>query len=304
MASMQKKAVVIQDICCAGKCSLTIALPVLSAAGVSCSILPTAVMSTHTGGFSSVHARDLTADILPIVHHWKREGLSFDALYSGYLYSSAQIETVRGAMELLRRAAHPPLMLVDPAMGDGGTLYRLCTPDMVAKMADLCARADLIVPNVTEAAFLVGAAYQPPPHTRSYIENLLNGLSKLCKGSIVLTGVGLTPEELGCVCLEGQNGSARYMMEQREKGAYHGTGDLFASALLGGLLNGLSLEAAVRPAMALVRDSISKTRRENGNEREGVLFEPCLEAFSRRLSAGRETNVSRPAAESSVNQGL
>ena len=281
---MQKKAAVIQDICCAGKCSLTIALPVLSAAGVSCSILPTAVMSTHTGGFRNVHGRDLTEDILAIVRHWKREGLSFDALYSGYLYSSAQVETVKTAISLLRAAAMPPLLMVDPAMGDGGTLYRLCTPDMVEKMADLCAQADLIVPNITEAAFLLGEVYQTPPHTKPYIERLLKGLSKLCKGNIVLTGVALTSSELGCACLEGQGGAVQYVMGERKEGAYHGTGDLFASALLGGLLHGRSLEYAIHLAMALVSDAIVKTQRENGPEREGVLFEPCLADYSKALA--------------------
>ncbi len=301
----QKRVAAIQDICCAGKCSLTIALPVLSSAGISCSILPTAVMSTHTGGFSDVYGRDLTEDILPIIHHWKKEGLSFDALYSGYLCSPEQIETVITAVELLGTNTSSPLLMVDPAMGDGGSLYRLCTPDMVVKMAKLCAAADIVVPNVTEAAFLLGMDFRPPPHSETYIGSLLAGLAGLCKGDIVLTGVSFTEAELGCACLERDRMAIHYLMEKRETGSYHGTGDLFASALLGGVIQGQSLISAIRLAMQFVCASIRRTRLDVEKERDGLSFEPYLPYYAKAICDGKNPGaVASKEAQTFFPNGL
>lgn len=285
----QKRVAAIQDICCAGKCSLTIALPVLSAAGLSCSILPTSVLSTHTGGFSDVYDRDLTEDILPIVRHWKKEGLYFDALYSGYLCSPEQIETVMAVVELLGSDVPSPLLMVDPAMGDGGALYRLCTPGMVVKMAKLAAAADILVPNVTEAAFLLGMDFRPPPHSEAYVGALLNGLAGLCGGDIVLTGVSMTDAEIGCACLEKERREVRYLMEKREIGSYHGTGDLFASALLGGVVQGHPLIPSIRWAMQFVCASIRRTRLEAVKERDGLLFEPHLSDYAKAVFGGKNS---------------
>ena len=261
----QKRVAAIQDICCAGKCSLTIALPVLSSAGISCSILPTAVMSTHTGGFSDVYGRDLTEDILPIIHHWKKEGLSFDA----------------------------------------GSLYRLCTPDMVVKMAKLCAAADIVVPNVTEAAFLLGMDFRPPPHSETYIGSLLAGLAGLCKGDIVLTGVSFTEAELGCACLERDRMAIHYLMEKRETGSYHGTGDLFASALLGGVIQGQSLISAIRLAMQFVCASIRRTRLDVEKERDGLSFEPYLPYYAKAICDGKNPGaVASKEAQTFFPNGL
>lgn len=286
---MQKNVVAIQDICCAGKCSLTIALPVLSAAGISCSVLPTAVFSTHTGGFSDVYSHDLTADIAPIVQHWLREEIWFDALYSGYLFSADQIETVKAVIEMFRSEAlrtgkTMPRVLVDPAMGDGGKLYRLCTPDMVTKMAELCGLADLIVPNVTEAAFLLGEPQLELPHTRTYIDKLMQGLTNRFTGDIVLTGVSLSAGEIGCICRNRRDESAVYLTEDREEGAYHGTGDLFSSALLAGLLHNQPLQEAVTSAMCLVSRTIRQTVQQGAAERDGLLFESCMEDFIKSVS--------------------
>ncbi len=286
---MQKNVVAIQDICCAGKCSLTIALPVLSAAGITCSVLPTAVFSTHTGGFSDVYSHDLTADILPIVQHWLREGIWFDALYSGYLFSSEQIEAVKAIMEMfrceaLRTGKTMPGVLVDPAMGDGGKLYRLCTPDMVNKMGELCGLADLIVPNVTEAAFLLGEPQLESPYSQAYIDKLMQGLTDRFTGDIVLTGVSLSAGEIGCICRNRRDKSAVYLKAGREEGAYHGTGDLFSSALLAGLLHDQPLQAAVTSAMCLVSRTIRQTARQGAAERDGLLFESCMEDFIKSVS--------------------
>ena len=287
---MQKHVVAIQDICCAGKCSLTIALPLLSAAGISCSVLPTALFSTHTGGFSNVYSHDLTEDMVPIVRHWIREGLWFDAFYSGYLFSAVQIDAFKNVLDIFRREAlrsgkAMPQILVDPAMGDGGKLYRLCTPDMVTKMAELCGMADLIVPNVTEAAFILGEPQQEPPYHQAYIDMLMQGLSDRFSGDIVLTGVSLSEREIGCVCRNHRDGSVFYITEDREEGSFHGTGDLFSSALLAGLLRDQPLQNAVSSAMQLVGRTIRYTCQQGGAERDGLLFESCLADFANRISS-------------------
>ena len=154
-----KRAAAIHDLSGVGKCSLTVILPILSAAGIECAALPTAVLSTHTGGFGEVVCRDLTEDMLPIARHWRREHIGFDALYSGYLASYQQIGLVRETFGLLRGSR--TLVMVDPVMGDDGRLYSLYTPEMARGMADLCACADIIVPNLTEAAILLGRDYRP-----------------------------------------------------------------------------------------------------------------------------------------------
>ena len=150
-AGRQKRIAAIHDISCVGRCSLTVALPILSAAGYETSVLPTAVLSTHTGGFTGFTYRDLTEDISPIAAHWQSLGLHFDALYSGFLGSYAQIGLISGLIDTFKKS--DTLVMVDPVMADDGKYYSVYSPDMAAGMKKLCAKADIITPNLTEAAF-------------------------------------------------------------------------------------------------------------------------------------------------------
>ena len=181
----QKHALAIEDITGLGKCSLTVALPILSVAGLTCSVLPTAVLSTHPSGFTGYTYRDLTVDILPMAEHWKTEGLSFDAVYSGFLGSCEQLESVQRIFQLFGQKE--TICLVDPVMGDNGKLYQMYTEDMVEGMRGLCRSATILTPNLTEAAFLTGIPYQAECYSEEYIQSLVKGLAAL--GAALLAGL-------------------------------------------------------------------------------------------------------------------
>ena len=248
----QKRAAAIHDISCFGKCSLTVALPILSAAGIEAAVIPTAVLSTHTGGFADFTYRDLTADLRPIMAHWKRLELQFDAVYSGYLGSFEQVSIVRDFIGTFR--SEGTLVLVDPAMADGGKLYKTFDPPFVEEMKSLCMHADLIVPNITEAAMLTGEAYREGPYDKAYIERLTLG-----------------------------DHAPHYILSPKVEGFYHGTGDVFASALLAARMRGRSLEESARIAVDLTCGSILRTKAAGTDLRFGVNFEEGLPDFIRAL---------------------
>lgn len=273
----QPRAAVIEDISGAGKCSLTVALPVLSVAGVSCSVLPTAVLSTHPGGYTGYTYRDLTEDLLPFASHWKKEGLHFDALYSGFLGSHAQLQIVKEIFTLFNDGNS--FVLVDPVMGDHGKLYSLYSPDMVDGMRQLCGKASVITPNMTEAAFLAGVPYQDGPYTRPYIQGLLRQLAELGAAQVVLTGVYFDDSQIGAACYEKQTETFGVELTKRIPGYYHGTGDVFGAALLAGILQKLPLKEALRLAVEFVGRCAARTAKAGTPVREGLCFEPELAAF-------------------------
>jgi pyridoxine kinase len=277
----QKRVAAVHDISGFGKCSLTVALPILSAAGIETSIMPTAVLSTHTGGFTGYTYHDLTDDLRPFTQHWKSLGLTFDALYSGFLGSFEQLEIVSEFFDSFK--TNDNLIVVDPAMADNGELYSLFTPDFAAGMAKLCAKAGLIVPNITEAALMLGETYHDGPYNKEYIEKLLHGLSKLGPGKVVLTGVFFDDRELGAASFDADSGEINYSFSGRIEGFYHGTGDIFASALLAGLLDGQSLAAAAQLAVDFTQGSITRTKEAGTDVRFGVNFEAGLPQFIRQL---------------------
>ena len=277
----QKRAAAIHDISCFGKCSLTVALPILSAAGIETAVIPTAVLSTHTGGFSDFTYRDLTADMRPIMQHWKSLGLSFDAVYSGYLGSFEQVGIVEEFLSMFR--SEDTLVLVDPAMADGGQLYKTFSPPFVQEMKGLCMHADLLVPNITEAAMFTGETYREGPYDHAYIETLLRGLLSLGARQAVLTGVWFDQRQYGAASLALGERAPHYVFSPRVDGFYHGTGDVFASALLAARLNGRPLEEAARIAVDLTCGSILRTRAAGTDLRFGVNFEEGLPAFIRAL---------------------
>ncbi|SDN32916.1 pyridoxamine kinase [Acetanaerobacterium elongatum] len=277
----QKRVCAVHDISCFGKCSLTVALPILSAAGVETSVIPTAVLSTHTGGFTGYTYRDLTEDIPAIGAHWKTLNLHFDSLYTGFLGSFEQLELVARLIDDFKSG--DTLVLVDPVMADNGSLYKVFSSDFPKGMAKLCGKADVIVPNITEAALLTGLEYREGPHTTGYIEALLRGLGKLVTGKVVLTGVCMEDNALGCAAYDPQTGKIDYILSPRVAGIYHGTGDIFASALLGALLNGFALSQAARVAVDFTVSSILRTKEAGTDVRFGVNFEYGIPTYVKAL---------------------
>jgi pyridoxine kinase len=280
MTKHLKRVAAIHDISGFGKCSLTVALPVLSAAGIETTVLPTAVLSTHTGGFTGFTYRDLTEDIAPITAHWQSLGLKFDAIYTGFLGSFEQLDLIIRFIETFRDGA---TILVDPVMADNGELYKIFPPKFASGMRKLCERAGTIVPNLTEAALLVGEKYHPGPYTEAYVEDLLKKLSALGPENIVLTGVFFDNENLGAATYHAPTGETTYSFERRIPGYYHGTGDVFGSALLAALMNDFSLSESAAIAVRFTTSAIRKTADAGTDIRFGVNFEQSIPEFLRDL---------------------
>jgi len=276
----QKRALAVHDISCVGKCSLTVALPVISAAGIETSVLPTSVLSTHTGGFEGYTFRDLTDDLQPISDHWAKLGIRFDAIYTGYLGSKEQIKLIEG---LFQRFAGPDtLVLVDPVMADNGVLYPGFSEDFPAEMAKLCRGAGVVCPNITEAALMLGEPYIEGPYTEDYIDGLLHRLGTAFDSRIVLTGVSFDAEHLGAASFDPKTGHVHFVMAELVPGYYHGTGDVFGSGLLSALMTGFSLEDAIQVAVDFTVQSIKRTDTDR-EPRYGVRFEAALPGLMRAL---------------------
>ncbi len=272
--SAQKRVAAIHDISGFGKCSLTVALPIISAAGIETAIMPTAVLSTHTGGFTGFTYRDLTEDLRPFAAHWKSLDLKFDAIYSGFLGSFEQIEIVKNFIDDFRRDGC--VAVVDPAMADNGKMYTLFDMKFAKEMASLCAVADIIVPNITEAAFMLGREYREGPYTKEYIEELLRALGDIGPSKVVLTGVGFDNRHIGAASYDKKTGEIYYALSDVIPGNYHGTGDIYASALIAAYLSGRSLSDSTRIAVDFVCGSIKRTREAGTDVRYGVNFEAGL----------------------------
>ncbi len=266
---MQKRVAAIHDISCFGKCSLTVALPMLSAAGIETLVIPTAVLSTHTGGFTGYTFKDLTDEILPVCEHWQKEGISVDAVYSGYLGSKEQIGIVAKSIEMIKKQGG--LVYVDPVMADRGKLYAGFPEDFPKEMLELCKCADIIVPNMTEACLLLGIPFEEGPYTREYIEHIVCSLSELTGAKVVLTGVYFDDKVIGAACYE--NGKTEIILSDLINAFYHGTGDVFASALLSGLMNGKTLADSTRLAVDFTCACILTTNKKHPEMSYGVAFE-------------------------------
>ena len=263
------KILTIQDISCVGQCSLTVALPILSACGIETAILPSAVLSTHTAGFTGFTCRDLTDDIPAIAAHWGKEGIQFAAVYTGYLGSTRQIDMVADIFTNLCSAG---LKIVDPAMADNGKLYPAFDLEYVEAMKTLRGKADYIVPNITESCFLTGTEYKTE-YDRTYIDTLLAGLTALGCKNVILTGVSYAPGKTGVVVLE--NGQYRYYEHEKLSNSCHGTGDIYASAFVGALMRGKDAYDAARIAADYTVSCIRCTA-QLPNHWYGAAFEPVL----------------------------
>ena len=275
-----KRAVTIQDISCVGKCSLTVALPIISAMGVETAVIPTAVLSTHTA-FQGFTFRDLTEDILPIADHWKKEKFDFDALYTGYPGSKEQIAIVGELFD--RFGTDRNLIMVDPAMADNGKLYAGFTPEFAKAMAGLCAKADVIVPNLTEASFLLDIPYPGETYTRESIREILVNLTKLGAKKAVLTGISFAEKELGAVAYDSETDSFIEYFNEKLPVSFHGTGDIFASVCVGALLNGFDLEKALTLSVDYTLEAMRYTMKDPDHRWYGVNFESAIPMLVKRL---------------------
>ena len=265
-----KKILTIQDISCVGQCSLTVALPILSACGLETCILPSAVLSTHTAGFSEFTFRDLTDDMPEIQAHWKKENIKFKAIYTGYLGSVKQVGYVQDILNTM--GTDDCIRIVDPAMADNGKLYSIFNDEYVAAMRELCASADILIPNITEACFLTDTEYREI-YDESYIKELLAKLSTLGAKTVVLTGVGYVPEKTGVIVYE--NGAIRYYEHDKISAGCHGTGDIYASAFTGALLNDKDVFEAARIAADYTVKCIINTQGDTDHW-YGAKFETAL----------------------------
>lgn len=275
----QPRIVSIQDISCFGKCSLTVALPIISAMGVEACIIPTAILSTHTGGFTGYTWRDLTDDIPKITDHWKTLGLKFDAVYTGYLGSFEQIGIVTDYFAALGKGT---LKFVDPVMGDNGKLYTGFTPEFAAEMAKLCGKADIVVPNMTEASFMLGMDYPGDNYDEQYVKSILVKLTSLgCKVSAI-TGIILSPEKQGVMAYNSETGEFSSYFNENIDAKFHGTGDIYASAMCGALALGRGLEDSIRIAVDYTVECIKRSLGDTEHT-YGVRFEECIPYLTDRL---------------------
>lgn len=269
----QKRVLAVHDLSCVGRCSLTVALPILSAAGLEASALPTAVLSTHTGGFTGMTFRDLTQDLPAIFQHWKTLDLAFDAIYTGYLGSAEQVALVEQLFDAFR--GEQTKIIVDPVMGDHGKLYPGMSEKMPQLMKWLCQRADVIVPNQTEAALMLGRPYLETPD-QAEVDDLMQALREMTRASVVLTGISPEEGKLGAAVYDRETGQSACPAAPHMPGSYHGTGDVYASALTGAYLAGKTLVQAAQIAADFTQQSIVETLPLGLETRYGVCFERAL----------------------------
>lgn len=271
---MTPRVAAIHDMSGFGRCSLTVAVPILSAMGLQCCPLPTAFLSTHTGGFQGFTFLDMTDEIPKISAHWKSLELRFQAIYSGFLGSEAQIGMVESFIRDFRE--EDTVVVIDPVMGDHGKVYQTYTPAMCRGTAKLAERADVITPNLTEAALLLDIPYESLIRTEEGWRDIVARLSLEGRRSVVLTGASDGPGRTGAMCFDAKTGRTESIQTRRVPREFHGTGDVFSSVLTGALVRGGGLFDAARQAVEFVRLCGERTAEQDIPMREGVDFEPLL----------------------------
>lgn len=278
-----KRIVTVQDISCVGKCSLTVALPIISAMGVETAIIPTAVLSTHTM-FQNFTCKDLTDQVEPITAHWKKENIDFDAIYTGYLASEEQIELLKKMFADFKTEKN--LIVVDPAMADNGKLYPAFDEKFADKMAELCGHADMILPNITEASFMTGIAYQES-YDEAYVKELLLALAALGAKTVILTGVSFKEGTTGVMGYDSATGEFHYYCHTKYAQSYHGTGDVFSSTFVGAMMNGLTWQEAIKVAADYTAECIRITMEDAEGCWYGVNFEKAIPGLLKSLESNR-----------------
>ena len=274
-----KRIVTIQDISCVGKCSLTVALPIISAMGVEAAILPTAVLSTHTM-FQNFTVKDLTDQIEPISEHWKKENFKFDAVYTGYLGSFEQIDLMKQFFEDFKTESN--MLFVDPAMADNGKLYPAFDKAFAKHMGTLCAKADIIVPNITEACFMTGMEYKTE-YDENYVKEMLQKLCDLGAKVSILTGVSFAEGKTGVMGYDKATGEYSYYEHDKLPVSYHGTGDIFSSTCVGAMMNGMDWKEAVKVAADYTAECIRLTLEDPAKPWYGVNFEQAIPYLVERM---------------------
>lgn len=268
-----KRILTIQDISCVGKCSLTVALPIISAFGIECSVLPTAVLSTHTA-FNNFTFRDLTCDMTNIATHWKEQNINFDALYTGYLGSFEQLNIVSEMFDEFKNKDN--FILVDPVMADNGKLYKGFDEKFAFEMAKLCKKADIIVPNLTEASFMLNRKYIANDYSEDYIRDTLKHLTDLGCKIAVLTGVSFNKDTLGVYGYDSNKNEFFSYFSNHLPEHFHGTGDVFASSLCGALTLEKTLYESLKIAVDYTVESINATIDNPNHNWYGVDFERAI----------------------------
>lgn len=271
----------IQDISCVGKCSLTVALPIISACGIETAILPTAVLSTHTA-FKNFTFRDLTEDLNGIINHWKDENITFDSIYTGYLGSLEQIDIVSNIFDRFKTKDN--FVLIDPVMADHGKLYHGFDQNFALNMAKLCKKADVIVPNLTEASFMLEVPYVESGYDEEYVKDLLKKLVGLGCKCAVLTGICLDGINVGAYSYDSEKDEFSFYTRELLPVSFHGTGDVFASALCGAMTKGKPLSEAIKVAVDFTVESIKHTINSPEHNWYGVEFEKALPLLVDRLN--------------------
>ena len=275
-----KRIITIQDVSCVGKCSLTVALPIISAAGVECAVIPTAVLSTHTA-FPKFTFCDLTDEIEPISDTLKELEIDFDAIYTGYLGSARQLALVENFIDNFKTESTK--VVIDPVMADNGVLYKGFTVDFAADMAKLCSKADLIIPNLTEASFMLGIEYNPQ-YDEEYIRCVLKKLTDLGCPRAALTGISFSDKKIGVYYYDRTSDTYYSYFNDKLPVAYHGTGDIYASATVGALMRGLSYEDALTLATDFTLECMRYTMQDENRRFYGVNFEQALPFYISRIS--------------------
>jgi len=274
-----KRIVTIQDISCVGKCSLTVALPIISAMGVEAAILPTAVLSTHTM-FQNFTCQDLTDQIQPISKHWQQEKFHFDAVYTGYLGSFEQIDLMKEFFDQFNTESN--ILFVDPAMADNGKLYPAFDEAFAKHMGTLCGKADIIVPNITEAAFMTGMEYRNV-YDEDYVKEMLKRLCDLGAKISILTGVGFEEDKTGVMGYDKEKNEYHYYCHEKLPVSYHGTGDIFSSTCVGAMMSGLDWKEATKVAADYTAECIRLTLEDPAKPWYGVNFEQAIPYLIKRL---------------------
>lgn len=275
-----KRIMTIQDISCVGKCSLTVALPIISAAGVEAGVLPTAVLSTHTM-FSKYTFCDLTSEITSIADTFKELNIDFDAVYTGYLGSFEQLALVEKFISDFKKEGST--VLIDPVMADNGVLYKGFTEEFAAEMAKLCSKADIVVPNLTEASFMLGIPYNPN-YDENYIRDILKRLTMLGCPKAALTGISFSHDKIGVYYYDSEKDSYFSYYNEKLPVSFHGTGDIYASSALGAMMRGISTEDSLAIAVDYTLECMKETLRDEDHRFYGVNFEAALPYYIDRIS--------------------
>ena len=275
-----KRIITIQDISCVGKCSLTVALPIISAAGVEAGVIPTAVLSTHTA-FPKFTFCDLTDEIQKISDTFEELNIDFDAVYTGYLGSFEQLSLVS---DFFDRFGDKAKIVIDPVMADNGQLYKGFTPEFAAAMAKLCAKADLIMPNLTEASFMLGIPYTPD-YDEAYIRDVLKKLTDLGAKSAALTGVSFSADKIGVYLYDSEKDEYYSYFNEKLPASFHGTGDIYASATVGAMMRGFTVAEALSIAVDFTLVTMKKTLADKDHRFYGVNFEEALPYYIERINS-------------------